>query len=279
MEKKLVINADDFGLAPDINRGVIKCFKEGAVTDMSLLAAGASFEHAAGLAREHNINALGVHLALTCSFKPVSPEKDVPTLLGTNSVFPKNYKTFLTKYFAGLVKGEEISREFANQIARIKKEGFKITHVDSHQHVHMVPGILKILMKLAKDENIEYVRFPFEKIGFLKKLSAPPIWARNILLSSMCRLSKKSLDLAGIKHNNYFIGHASSHRLKERELDLIIAGLKEGLTEFACHPGYLTGDIRKKHPSHRNSEEELKILCGENFLKKINKQSIKLAPY
>ncbi len=73
MPKKLVINADDYGLTEEANKAVIECFTRGAVTDMSLLAVGDSFEHAVKLARENNINKIGVHLALTGPFKPLTP--------------------------------------------------------------------------------------------------------------------------------------------------------------------------------------------------------------
>lgn len=254
MSKKLVINADDYGLTEDANKAVIECFTRGAVTDMSLLAVGDSFEHAVKLARKNNINKIGVHLALTGPFKPLTPAR-----------FSKSYIPFLIRYFAGLVKKEEIYAEFKNQILKVKKEGFAITHLDSHQHIHMVPGILKIVIKLMKEENIDYVRFPKEKINIFTELMDPLAIIRSLMLLPMCGLSERLLDVPGIKHNDYFAGHSRALRLRKKDLLRAISNLKDGLTELGCHPW--------------NREEERAALCDKGLVDEIKARSIELVSY
>lgn len=279
MAKKLIINADDFGVAEGINEGIVECYTRGTVTDISLLAVGESFEHAVELANKNNIRKTGVHLALTGSFKPVSPAGGVSTLLDKDARFPKNYGSFLTKYFTGLIKRDEIYTELKNQIAKIRKTRFAITHVDSHQHIHMVPGILKLVIKLAKEEGIRYIRFPMEILNILVKLVDPHLWARNLMLSSMCRLSKRLLVDSGIEHNDYFIGHVQAHKMKTKHLTHALSCLKEGTTELGCHPGRFTEYIEKKYPQYRSCEEELNVLCNTGFIDDIKKHSIELVSY
>lgn len=254
MAKKLIINADDYGLSEDANKAIIECFTRGAVTDMSLLAVGDSFEHAVRLAKENNINKIGAHLVMTEAFKPLTPVK-----------FSKTYISFLIKYFIGLIKKDEIYREFKNQVSKIKKEGFVITHFDSHHHIHMIPGILKIVIKLMKEEGIAHVRFPLEKINIFRKLLDPAAVIRNLLLLSMCCLSGRLFDEHGVKHNDYFKGHARALRLTKKDLMRAISDLKEGLTELGCHP--------------RNSEEETTVLCDKDVSDEIKARSIELISY
>ncbi len=254
MAKKLIITADDFGLGENTNEDIMECFTRGAVTDTSLLAVGDSFEHAVKLAGENNINKIGAHLAMTGPFKPLTP-----------TTFSKSYIPFLIRYFARRVKKDEIYAEFKSQILKIKKEGFTITHIDSHQHIHMLPGILKIVIRLIKEENIGYVRLPQERINIFTNLLDPLALIRNLLLLPMCGLSGRLLDAPGIKHNDYFAGHARALRLTKKDLMGAVSDLKDGLTELGCHPG--------------NRKEELKALCDTDFINEIKARSIELVSY
>jgi len=265
MQKNLVINADDYGFTEGINESVMECYSRGAVTDISFLACGDSFEHATELAEKNNLRKIGIHLALTESFRPVSSAQDVPTLIDKNGKFLANYRLFLIRYFTGAVKNDEIYTEFKNQIRKVKKAGFEITHLDSHEHIHVVPGILKIALALAKEEGIKYIRFPLEKAGFFAGLKDLRAMARNILLSFMCGLSKRALDLSGVKHNDYFIGHARAFQFGRKDLFSMISGLKEGLTELSCHPG--------------KRREETNALCDKTFTEALKASSVNPISY
>ncbi len=207
--KKLIITADDFGKAEEANKQIIECYTHGAATAISLLAEGSAFRHAVKLAKENGIDKIGVHLA-----------------------FPEGYKTFFLRYFTGRISKEGIYAKFKKQISEVKKAGFTITHLDSHQHIHMAPGVLKIVIKLMKEEGIRCVRFPLEHISIFTKLKDPCGWARNILLALMCGLSKKLLDVSEGKHNDFFIGHTLALRLRRQDLFSALSGIKDGLTEL-----------------------------------------------
>lgn len=265
MPKRLIVSADDFGETEDGNTDIINCYTRGAVTDMGLIATGRAFEHAVTLARKNNINKVGVHLALTCSFKPASPTEKIPSLLTKGMEFYKNYGLFLARYFAGLVRENEIYLEFKNQIERIRKEGFEITHLNSHQHIHMAPGILKIAIQLMKEENIKYVRFSEERISIFAKIIDPLALLRHFLLLPMCFLSKRILNAQSVKHNDYYMGHARALKLRKEDLYSMLSNLKDGLTELGCHPG--------------KNKEEAKVFCENEFLNEIKRRSIELISY
>lgn len=265
MKKQLIINADDFGLEKEANGKIISCYRLGALSDISILAAGDAFDHAAHLARKNAIEKIGIHLALTGGFRSLTQPERVPSLVDRSGRFQKGYGGFLSRFFSGRIKKDEIYTEFKNQIARVKKENFKITHVDSHQHIHTVPSILKIVIKLMKEEHIDRIRFPVEKLSIFDKIKNPFEGARNLLLSSMCGLSKGILKEAGVKHNSYFIGHARALKLGKNDLISAILNLRDGITELGCHPG--------------NSEKELKAISSPDFINEIKTRSISLVSW
>ena len=103
MTRKLIINADDFGVSEDIDKGIIECYDKGAVTDISLLAVGDSFTHAVRLAKEKNISKIGIHLALTGGFRALSPVDKISSLVDEKGMFPGSFPALAAKLCAGFV--------------------------------------------------------------------------------------------------------------------------------------------------------------------------------
>lgn len=276
MTKKLIITADDFGITEDANRGIIECYKKGIVTDMSLLSVGESFSSAVNLAKENNIKTLGIHLALTGPFKPLNSPGIVPSLARNDGQFTSNYKKLFLKYFIDKISAEDIYTEFKKQIERIKNEGFTITHVDSHEHIHMMPGILKIVIRLMNEYGIKSIRFPYEKLNFIYKIKNLNSWFSNIILSSMCLVGKNILKDSGIKHNDRFMGHAKAHNLNREYIIQSFNSIGSGVTEFGCHPGFHSKEVEKYYPYSENREEELRFLCGSDLPNDIKERDIEL---
>jgi predicted glycoside hydrolase/deacetylase ChbG (UPF0249 family) len=279
MAKRLIINADDFGLDDGINRGIMHCYKKGAVNSISLIACASGYRDAVNLAHKRGIFTIGAHLTVTGSFRPVSLLEEVPTLLTRKGTFHKGYINFLSRYFLGKINPDEIYVEFKNQIDRIRRDGFDITHLDSHHQIHMMPGILKLLVKIAEEEHIGYIRLALEK----KLIKANPFDIRNrirrVMLLSTCNLSKSILTESNIKYNDHFFGHFYSGALSKDILSDMIANLEDGLTEISCHPGYLTYDVKKNHNWHRYCEDELNVLCDPSIMIELKKHNVELVEH
>ncbi len=255
--KKLIINADDFGLTEGINNGIIDGFKKGVIKDISLIADSNAYEHAVGLAKKNDIKNIGAHIVLSEETDPY-----------------RKYYRFPWRYFLGAVSDKDIYSNVKNQISKIKNSGFDITHVNSHQHIHIAPRILKIFVQLAKKFDIRFIRFPYEAKIF--NFSDFKNILRVFSLRSMCTLSKSALIKSGIKYNDYFYGHFYSGRLNREKLSQVLSDIKEGVTELCCHPGYLTDDIRLKYIWHHNCESELMALSDPRFLEEVKKNNIEL---
>jgi len=255
--KKLIINADDFGLSEGINNGIVDCYRKAIVTDISIIPDSEAYEHAVNLARKNNIKNIGVHI-----------------LFGEKGDLSKKYYRFPWKYFLGSMKDSEINQKIKNQISKIKNDGFNITHIDSHQHIHIVPKILNICLNLAKEFDIGFIRFPSE--AAIYNILDIKNTIRTLFLKSMCAVSKRILIKNNIKYNDYFYGQFYSGNLDSKKLSRIIADIKDGIAELSCHPGYLTEEIKQKYPWHRNCENELRALLDSHFLSEIKKRDIKL---
>ena len=164
--KQLIVNADDFGLHENINIGIIAGHVNGCITSTSLMAGGGAFEHAVYLAKASPQLGIGVHLTLV-GCRPVSKPQEVPTLVDSNGLLPEKYPLFLRQFILGKVSLKDIHREFRAQVKKVLEAGLPITHLDSHQHMHVVPGIIDIAIEVANEFDIKAMRIPDESLLFI----------------------------------------------------------------------------------------------------------------
>jgi Uncharacterized protein conserved in bacteria len=163
--KKLIVNADDFGLHADVNQAIIQGHKLGCITSTSLMPTGTAAEAAAALAKETPTLGVGVHLTLVAE-RPVLPPEKVPSLVDADGRFFPDHMVFIKKYLMGKIAMAELRAECAAQIERIEDWGLKPTHLDSHQHLHVLPGLFDICLELAEKHRIKKMRLPAEAYTF-----------------------------------------------------------------------------------------------------------------
>ena len=279
MPRRLIINADDFGVSEDINDGIIECFTRGAVTDFSMLACGGAFRHAAGLMRRHNVKKTGLHLALTGRFGSVSVMAAATGVSAKNGLLRRNFREFLTDFYMGKIRIDGIAAELRAQVVRIKKAGFRISHIDSHEHIHVFSPVLKIVKEIAVEEGIKSIRFPLERVGPGQLIAEPVNAARHAALRFVCLLSKNAFKSPNLRYNNYFLGQFHAHNLKRKDFFYFLDKIKDGLTELGCHPGYFGTAIAQRRPWYKGCEEELKVLCGKEFREAIKAKGVELVSW
>ena len=136
--KYLITNADDFGFTRDVNEGIVHAHRQGILTATTLMATGAAFEHAVGLARENPELDVGVHLVLVGS---------------------EGYPATVARLVASL-GGIRIYDELARQIGKVLDAGIRPTHLDTHKHTHVLPPVLAAVARLAEEFKIPWVRRP-----------------------------------------------------------------------------------------------------------------------
>lgn len=208
--RSLIVTADDVGLHPGMTEGAIRAHREGIVTACSVVANGAAFDDAVARLRDVPTLEVGVHLTL------------VEERALTSIRFPKKYTSFVPLYLAGVISIGAIERELRAQIERVLGAGLRVTHLNGHQHLHLLPRIFGVVRRLAGEYSIPYVRVVDDHGGVARPLSMR-------VLSALGRRARTT----GLT-NDRTIGVAVAGHLHDVVplLDHV-----EGVTELVTHPG------------------------------------------
>ena len=256
--KQLIVNADDFGLHPLINAGIIKGHQEGFITSTSLMPSAPCWQEAVRLAKENPRLGIGVHLTLVGSVPSVLPKEQVSSLLDDDGLFLPDYVAFAKRYYSGAVKKAELEAELRAQLERALSCGVNITHIDSHQHTHVLPGINSLVLKLSNEYNIIRVRIPKE--GYLFTGGYQTGVGRLIGRSglSFCAdMAALRADSLGLRHPQHFYGMLAGGHLNAQLIANILRQLPEGVSEIMTHPGLDSAALGKAFSWQYHWREEL----------------------
>ncbi|WP_293838854.1 ChbG/HpnK family deacetylase [uncultured Phascolarctobacterium sp.] len=256
--KQLIVNADDFGLHPLINAGIIKGHQEGFITSTSLMPSAPCWQEAVRLAKENPRLGIGVHLTLVGGVPSVLPKEKVSSLLDDDGLFLPDYVAFAKRYYSGAVKKAELEAELRAQLERALSCGVNITHIDSHQHTHVLPGINSLVLKLSNEYNIIRVRIPKE--GYLFTGGFQTGVGRLIGRSglSFCAdMAALRADSLGLRHPQHFYGMLAGGHLNAQLIANILRQLPEGVSEIMTHPGLDSAALGKAFSWQYHWREEL----------------------
>jgi predicted glycoside hydrolase/deacetylase ChbG (UPF0249 family) len=261
MPASLIINADDFGLTPGINRSIIELHQAGVLTSATLMATGPAFEHAVAVARANPALGIGCHIVFTDG-TPASPPEKIPTLIGPDR---KNFRpsliSFLRALLLGQIREEDIAREAYAQITRLQQAGINITHVDTHKHTHLFPATTRPLLKALEGSRISAIRNPFEP-AFTQQLAHADL-KRRLQISLLNRLQSSFDRHPQIRNRQVLttqgtVGVSATGNLNATTLAQILNALPpEGTYELVCHPGFNDPDLDRvttRLRAHREME-------------------------
>jgi hopanoid biosynthesis associated protein HpnK len=232
---KLIVNADDFGISEAVNRGIAEAHDRGIVTSTSLMATGPAFEHAVQLARGRPRLAIGVHLVLT-EHRPLVGAAAAPSLVGDDGSFEPHVGQLLKRALARRISYQEVRRELAAQVERVRAAGIRISHLDGHQHAHVLPGVARVVAELAAAHGIAAVRYPAERVrGYMLRSLGQ---TRRLAEQAALRLFCASSALKRLRRSDEFVGFYFGGRLDEANLATVLESLPAaGTVELMCHPG------------------------------------------
>ena len=279
--RRLIVNADDFGLTSGVNRGIVEAHQHGLVTSSTLMAGGAAFENAIALAKQTPRLSVGCHVLLVDG-PPVLDLSKVSTLAFANSGTPQFRESIVT--FACRAAGRrldeaQIEAEIAAQIQKLQSAGIQVSHLDSHKHTHMFPAVFRPMLRAAKKCGIRAVRNPFEPLLFASARN----WKRRFqlgILRSFQKSFRQALDDAGMLTPNGCIGIIATGGLTMSTFRALIENLPEGTWEFVSHPGYNDADLARIKTRLRASRaKELQILTSEETKEILRREQIELISY
>ena len=286
--KNLIVNADDLGWTDGVNRGIVEAFRHGIVTSTSLLANGPAFAGAVKAARSAPGLGVGVHLNLSDG-PPVADCASVMSLLNDNGEFAGGPESLLLKRARRGLVLREVEEEWDAQIQRVRDAGIQPTHIDGHKHVHMLPGLFEIALRLAKKHGIGAIRVSLEESSLRTALASGAkhragvvmkqgVQARGLKL--LARDAREQAERAGIATADYFCGIAQTGELTRDGVIQLLRSLPEGTTELMCHPGYVDEALEKTATRLRASRQtELDILTDTGIRKLVASQGIRLIDY
>jgi predicted glycoside hydrolase/deacetylase ChbG (UPF0249 family) len=153
---RLIVSADDFGLTAGVDRGIAAGVAAGTVTSVGVMANLADPAAVAGLAALRPGLSLGVHLNLTTG-RPLSAPADVPSLVDRDGAFFP-LATLGRRAFTGRVRAPDVRRELGAQIVRLQQAGIAVDHLDSHEHVHLLPGVFGAVVAVARGLGVPRMR-------------------------------------------------------------------------------------------------------------------------
>lgn len=233
--KRLIVNADDFGRHELINKAVERGVVGGCLRSATLMPGGQAFDSAVIVAKRYRELGVGVHFTLVNGF-PVLPPEAIPSLVTEQGVFYDNYALFVKRFVAGKVNFEEVRAELGAQLQKLEQAGLKLTHVDSHQHMHTLPGIINIVLELAKSAGIKAVRIPRAPL-FCGEFCGIGQLVGRWGLGTLARLAAVNTKCKQMITTEHFAGIVAGEAVEEHYFMDIIRNLKPGTTEVMMHPG------------------------------------------
>lgn len=243
--KKLIINADDFGLTEGCNKGIIKAINEGIVTSTTVMINMPYAIDGIELLKKMGLRSVGVHLTLTAG-TPTLPVKLVPSLVDNENKFYKK-KALLFPH----MNLTEVEMELRNQIELFIKTGLQPSHLDSHHHIHMDDGVREIVEKLAVEFNL-------------------PLRIADYRIKET--LNSKDIPTTDGFSMDFYDEGASFENLKE-----ILLNFNDGVMEIMVHPAILDDRLKNISRYYIQRESELTILTDKkwsNWLKENNYELI-----
>jgi len=286
--RNLIVNADDLAWAEGVNRGIAEGHRNGIVTSATILANGAAFASAVELAKATPSLGVGVHLNLSDG-RPVSSPETVPSIVNARGEFVGGPEALLLRVARRNLRLNEVELEWESQIQKVVNAGIRPTHLDGHKHVHMLPGLFEIALRLAKRHAIAAVRISHEASSLRAALSSgenqnvPLVMKQGVqarVLKVLARDAGALAEAAGIASTDYFCGIAQTGELTIEGMKCLLRNLPEGTTEMMCHPGFMDKELEESATRLQDSRElELRILISPDIRNLVASQGIRLIDY
>jgi hopanoid biosynthesis associated protein HpnK len=238
LPRRLIVNADDFGLSRSVNEAVIRAHRDGILTTASLMVNEPGFDEAVKLAKENPRLGVGLHLTLLCGKSALSPEK-IPGLVNAQGRFGNNPVLVGFQYFSKPQLCEQLRAEIHAQFEKFRATGLTLDHVNGHLHLHLHPAIFKILMEDSEHLGIRHLRLTRDCFSCSRKMSRGH-WLYRISHAAIFEMlsgrARKILAAKKIRHAQITFGLLQNARVDEEYILKLLPELPPGDSELYSHP-------------------------------------------
>jgi chitin disaccharide deacetylase len=245
--RKLIATADDVGLHPAMTTGALRAHGHGIVTACSVVANGRAIDDAIARLRDAPTLCVGIHLTLVGEL-PLRKPFEIPSLVDTNGRLYASFTRFVPRYLAGAIRLRDVELELRAQIEKLLNADLPLRHANGHQHLHLLPRIFDLVVRLCGEYEIAYVR----------TVSEETTWSlRGASMAVLSNLGRHDRD------------HASTVLTNDRTI---------GVTELVCHPAFWdAGEESPPYPWNYRWREETEALCDPEVRAVLDAQGIELA--
>ncbi len=237
-ERRLIVNADDFGRSPSINAAVIRAHHEGILTSASLMVNEPAFDEAVCLAKQNPRLGVGLHLSLVCGKSALATEK-IPALVNSQRDFSANAVVSGLRFFFLPKLKAQLRDELETQFQKFRSTGLPLDHVNGHLNIHLHPVVFKILIENAKRWGISHLRLTSDPLPLNLKLANGNIFYRAshaVIYRLLSNWARPKLERAGIRHTKKVFGLLQNARVDETFLKNLLPQLPAGDSELYSHP-------------------------------------------
>ncbi len=274
----LVINADDLGFAPGVNRGIIEAHDAGTLSSASMMVNTPAFLEAAALVRDRAPTlGVGLHFNLVSG----QPLTAVPTLADPRTGNFYSLPELARRAAVGRITAADVRHECDAQLAALQRENITPSHLDSHRHAHALPGILAPVLASVRAANVRFVRRPLDQ----PTLDDPIAGAKMLALHAAWRLAVRSVPAADrepIARAPHFRGIALQS-IPDVELGLLLVLdrlPRDGRPiEIMLHPGHDDAVLAKQDPYRHERERELAALCSTTVRTRLAMPDVRLVTF
>ncbi|TCH98063.1 ChbG/HpnK family deacetylase [Roseococcus sp. SYP-B2431] len=238
--RRLILNADDLGLAAETNEGIERAHREGMLTAASLMTGESGFEEGVRVARANPGLAVGLHLTLTDGV-PTLPAARIPSLTQGNGRFRDDMAGMGLTLAVSREARAELAAEVAAQMARFTATGLACDHVNAHKHYHLHPSIAAALMQAAAGAGVRCLRLPWEPGWLVRAVEAGAPGTGEWAIRPWCRILRRRAARKGLVAPDRVVGLAWSGHFTADRLLGVLPLLPEGVTELYFHPAAAGG--------------------------------------
>ena len=236
--KRIIFTADDFGLTPEVNAAVVRAHRDGVLTAASLMVAAPAVQEAAAIARMLPTLGVGLHVVVADG-RPLLPPEQIPDLVDANGMLSSRLARAGARWFFSPKAQEQLKLEIAAQFDAFRATGLACDHVNAHNHMHLHPTVLRIIVELAQEHGIRHVRLPYEPAalacGNVSRVG-------SVALTPWVALMRRRLKRAGLSFNDHLAGLNATGQMNEARVLAALDAVGVGVTEFYFHPAACVTD-------------------------------------
>jgi predicted glycoside hydrolase/deacetylase ChbG (UPF0249 family) len=265
---RVIVNADDFGLTSGVNRAIRELHLDGLLTSTTLMARAAATDEAIEMARATPTLGVGCHVVLVDGTPMLSATHDVPNIsMATEERFLPRLGQFLKRIYEqppGKVVNQ-IEAETRAQIEFLQSRGVRLTHIDTHKHMHMFPRVLRPVLRAARSCGILAVRNPFEPVWSIRATPGGPL-VRRIevrLLRLLETTFRRIVAEEGFATTYGAAGVLATGRLDAAVCASILGKVPKGTWELVTHPGYSDADLARVRTRLLASRDAERVALAE----------------